>query len=899
MMLEGAALCVMLWGASLGVVSAQQNCPDRTDPAVIVVATIFATLAVVFIVAGVIFFLIWRRRRDLKSSKGPAPQGDERKVGVTNLAYTDGEGDPGLAEQGVGGYIQCREYSTPPPHTNKHSSENRASPPRKSWSPSSKSDLLPKPGSHGSLDDLCMDPEIASCWLHSQDFVGLGFNIAGSMRDGIFVSQVHNRGPAVESGIFRVGDRIMSVTVSFENMVYEDALTILSYASPYPVKITLQKELPSKARERRSGHQRVVLNHPLYRSQSMDTLLKINKEPAYTPKRSMSEMRQPKEVLNNLKQSLRVNVDSEGRNGHITEHSPEIHITADVEQGVVLAEKQPVTQLVPPPAESGDEDAPPPQPTIPPPPLQFDDSVDGEVSSPNEATTGIRFSSEFENLNEQDKLDMLRLSYEDPATKIKEELDTSLTDSREPALADVSFQSDSTVTETEAKSPSPIKPERKKKKSSSESSSLSSYDEAGDGQMSPRDAMPDIVEDHISVSVSGKNNAAPNQADSEVFEDVITPQKSDRKVNLSSDKIQLSSVEVTPNDFSDVRDSPTEASRTLVDYSFSDMEGSLRPQSPGDTPSVEEDVITPVQLKKGDLESSILRYFNDSDNTSTSTVGHRQSPPSHSPNTTVSSVEFNLNNNTDLFSTPYPKRNTKEGHSGMSYDISMVELNDIEKKLKQNSKGPVKQGVAFEVRDDVLSGKTVLSRLKDESDAGGHVSRTKSCEDNLARKALSDSSLGWSGKRLVRAGSFSELPQDDSSDWIDHNNLENDESILSQEEEKETLNSSEESLNANPKNGLQKFKMFGARENLANLSSENSGSQQSITDSWSGESTTPPPYLSKNGGHGEVNSQDSTPVKAPKNLSTSSSPRDPTSPLEGNLPYTFSSDVTLGEEEDC
>lgn len=63
MMLEGAALCVMLWGASLGVVSAQQNCPDRTDPAVIVVATIFATLAVVFIVAGVIFFLIWRRRR--------------------------------------------------------------------------------------------------------------------------------------------------------------------------------------------------------------------------------------------------------------------------------------------------------------------------------------------------------------------------------------------------------------------------------------------------------------------------------------------------------------------------------------------------------------------------------------------------------------------------------------------------------------------------------------------------------------------------------------------------------------------------------------------------------------------------------------------------------------------
>lgn len=42
-------------------------------------------------------------------------------------------------------------------------------------------------------------------WLTSQDFIGLGFNIAGSMRDGIFVSQVHNRGPANESGQFKVG----------------------------------------------------------------------------------------------------------------------------------------------------------------------------------------------------------------------------------------------------------------------------------------------------------------------------------------------------------------------------------------------------------------------------------------------------------------------------------------------------------------------------------------------------------------------------------------------------------------------------------------------------------------------------------------------------------------------
>ena len=48
-------------------------------------------------------------------------------------------------------------------------------------------------------------------WLTSQDFIGLGFNIAGSMRDGIFVSQVHNRGPAKESGKFQVGKLVLSM----------------------------------------------------------------------------------------------------------------------------------------------------------------------------------------------------------------------------------------------------------------------------------------------------------------------------------------------------------------------------------------------------------------------------------------------------------------------------------------------------------------------------------------------------------------------------------------------------------------------------------------------------------------------------------------------------------------
>ncbi|PVD25963.1 hypothetical protein C0Q70_13629 [Pomacea canaliculata] len=142
----------------------------------------------------------------------------------------------------------------------------------------------------GSLDDNFrhMGPEMVSVWLQSQDIIGLGFNISGNMRDGIYVSQVHNRGPAVESGKIKVGDRIVSVTIAYENIVYEDALTILSYASPYPVKVTVQKER-SGSSDPRSGSSE-QLKHPIYRSQSLDALQRI-KDPAFRPKRSQSEMK--------------------------------------------------------------------------------------------------------------------------------------------------------------------------------------------------------------------------------------------------------------------------------------------------------------------------------------------------------------------------------------------------------------------------------------------------------------------------------------------------------------------------------------------------------------------------------------------------------------------------------
>lgn len=41
--------------------------------------------------------------------------------------------------------------------------------------------------------------------LKSRDVNGLGFNICGNLRDGIFVKSLSNRGPAKESGSIHEG----------------------------------------------------------------------------------------------------------------------------------------------------------------------------------------------------------------------------------------------------------------------------------------------------------------------------------------------------------------------------------------------------------------------------------------------------------------------------------------------------------------------------------------------------------------------------------------------------------------------------------------------------------------------------------------------------------------------
>ncbi|XP_060067560.1 uncharacterized protein LOC132547778 [Ylistrum balloti] len=935
-------LGVVIILAGVTGVSAQCQGPST---AVVVVASVFSTLAVVFLVLGIIAFLVWRRRRGLSSPTNtpskknhlqevrdvPSPEG-----GVSNPAFSDI--DVSLAEEGVS-YVQCKEYKGSPPKQKLPQTNGGKDTSKKYWVslPSGNASGLKRNGSVGSLDDglMSMDPEVTSVWLQSQDFIGLGFNIAGSMRDGIFVSQVHNRGPAIESGKFKVGDRIQSVTISFANMVFEDALTILSYASPYPVKVTLQKEHQHQKNRRLSDHS-TRLAHPLYRSQSVDTLLKINRQAKVTPKRSFSEMRSetrtnpsPKKNVLHVKQTSvpeevrpspilateipqikvipakNINLNQAVAQSDVVVHKVDDFNVETETENVQLRNKD--NKKLTPAVKFVMQEKPTDSLVTPGPVAPANDNTDTEAARD--------FVEVFDTLNEEDKLDMLRLSYEDPDTSANESLVIPTNETKtEISLPQFEIKTDSPGLNTdyvnvELRSPPPTKPERRKKKNSTED---------GDDPGTPQDfsEIPlELSNDDIIPTISIVSQSQPINTQ-EVSEDFIVAKKHARDTNIGSPNFELSPIVATCEEVPEMavssklppdlgppppipqeegEDSGGDCSRTLVDYSLSDMESTLtRPRSP--EVNVEEDLIMPQFLSKEPLESVMPRLFSSADSLP-SDQRHLQDSGSDDDdsssenkdtivemenNSSPIDLSFNMTSDPSLFSTPFPKRNTKETQSGMAYDISVQELDVIEseKKKKLHPSGDPKGGIAYVIRDDVVSGvqRTInydhstvsksMSYAGTEHSSLEHKQHTGSLKDINKASDEEESDLDWSGKRLVRSELFSDIPQNDSvSDWTEQKLDDESTLVLQSSYQDNSVTSSEENLNDIDNPRLMRANIFRARENLANLS-DNSDSMilTSESASHSESSTPPPPYTTANGENDVAISPETTPTKTPYNL---------------------------------
>ncbi|XP_062559564.1 formin-J-like [Armigeres subalbatus] len=125
------------------------------------------------------------------------------------------------------------------------------------------------------VDDSCINaatPRLVS--LRGSDFTGLGVEVYGGLKEGIFVRKVMPQGPA--AGSVNPGDRITSITIDFRHIVQEDAVTILSYASPYNVQLEcVSGEKLPQTQSPKPGHQ--ALTHPLVRSSSQSDMNTIER----------------------------------------------------------------------------------------------------------------------------------------------------------------------------------------------------------------------------------------------------------------------------------------------------------------------------------------------------------------------------------------------------------------------------------------------------------------------------------------------------------------------------------------------------------------------------------------------------------------------------------------------
>ncbi|KAB0792436.1 hypothetical protein PPYR_14395 [Photinus pyralis] len=217
-----------------------------------VILTIIATLLLLYI-----FYIGWKRWKQ-KKDKHVVLETDPEK-GKNSYAFdNDGFSDP------VTPFDRTLENSSKIDSVKSKWSQ---------WSPVAA--FLAKNEKQKAVDDsISQIDEIHTVLLKSQDFTGLGFNIHGNMRDGIFIRDILHRGPALESGKLNPGDRIKSVTINFDHIVYEDALTILSYASPYEVIIKAQKGRTSNVQ----ASSKLPLGHPLYRSSSSSDIIGLHKK---------------------------------------------------------------------------------------------------------------------------------------------------------------------------------------------------------------------------------------------------------------------------------------------------------------------------------------------------------------------------------------------------------------------------------------------------------------------------------------------------------------------------------------------------------------------------------------------------------------------------------------------
>ncbi|GFO16937.1 periaxin [Plakobranchus ocellatus] len=706
------------------------------SPAVVAVASVLSTLAVVALLLIAIYFC--RRRSRRKGDSMRRATNHYQPHGMINRAFSHPD-EGGMAEHGFGS-----------PKTFNHNKPKefpKSSRDRKTWSSLPPSDRavdgiasrLDRQGSCGSLDDGYSrhDPEVISVTLESHDIIGLGFNISGNMSSGIQVSEVHNRGPARDSGVVAVGDRILSVSVSYENIVYEDALTILSYASPYPVKLLLEKSPTQDNPSPILGPRPRRLSHPMFRSRSQDA---SDPPPSPLPKRSRSAVTKPVAATKTTGNRLFLKWKSAGgRSEHKSEKKPSsLEDTASLQKGGLRSwgsERDYVSQ---------ESDA---------------------SSSPHHSLNMTTVAIVSESYKEGKELS-LSSDKHDGIEKDSLEL-------KDMSLASVTAETD-VITQHSAvqvKAIPPGKPERKNRRKS-------------DLQFEQTISSSSATSDQVS--------GPPPSQETEVQEEAIVATKSDRRGPA------LENTEKSSEDTKDLEG----ALDFIRNEDFSSLKQPLaQAPSPPGTP-VEEELIFPTSKASGETNNNIKSFTDhDIDNEDRNYCDDQhqemmqqqqqqqesqQSPPAP-PGLDDESLDRIIAMNSfapgtqgwaglragglqggirDDFVPDHPLFTSFPAQGGDSHSISSSSSNSFSTNSNSNINN---RGLAYEIRDDIVTGRPVVVGLGGKGRVASSGRQDSAASDTTTTSSgtgkgqgqgegseCSDT-LDWSGQRLVRSPSFSNI----------------------------------------------------------------------------------------------------------------------------------------------
>ncbi|XP_048456296.1 protein AHNAK2-like isoform X2 [Rhincodon typus] len=88
------------------------------------------------------------------------------------------------------------------------------------------------------------EKDIVEVFVNTEAEVGAtGFSVKRGEKEGIFIKHVLKESPAAKQLRMREGDQLISATIYFDNVKYEDALKILQYSEPYKMKYCLKRTI--------------------------------------------------------------------------------------------------------------------------------------------------------------------------------------------------------------------------------------------------------------------------------------------------------------------------------------------------------------------------------------------------------------------------------------------------------------------------------------------------------------------------------------------------------------------------------------------------------------------------------------------------------------------------------